>query len=128
MSRSLRHLQIWTDYDTAFLLYCVFVAIYSSVMIYKIAPTRGRDSPVYYISICATVGSVSVMSVKAFGVALKLTFNGNNQFTHPSTYAFMIVVAVSVLTQMNYFNKALNEFTSSMYEPHLEETPKTDLE
>ena len=83
-------------------------------MIYKIAPKYGRRSPIYYLSICATVGSVSVCSVKAFGIALKLTFAGNNQFTHPSTYAFAIVVIVCILTQINYFNKALGEFEQSM--------------
>jgi hypothetical protein len=86
-------------------------------MIYKIGPKYGRSNPLYYLSICATVGSISVMSVKAFGIALKLTFAGNNQFTHPSTYAFLIVTAVAILTQMNYLNKALGEFSQSVYVP-----------
>jgi hypothetical protein len=85
-------------------------------MIYKVAPVYGKKNPLIYISICSTVGSVSVMSVKAFGIALKLTLGGNNQFTHPSTYAFAIVVVVCILTQMNYFNKALSQFSTSMYE------------
>ncbi|KAG5934113.1 hypothetical protein E4U53_000763 [Claviceps sorghi] len=60
------------------------------------------------------VGSISVMSVKAFGIALKLTFAGNNQFSHPSTYIFMILTGVCILTQMNYFNKALASFPTNM--------------
>ncbi|MCJ1419815.1 hypothetical protein MMC32_006171 [Xylographa parallela] len=100
-----------------FLAYCVFVAVFSFVMIYKICPKYGKRNPLYYLSVCATVGSVSVMSVKAFGIALKLTINGNNQFTHPSTYAFAIVVVVSILTQLNYFNKALNQFSQSIVNP-----------
>ena len=31
------------------------------------------------------------MSVKAFGIAVKLTLGGKNQFTHPSTYVFIIL-------------------------------------
>ncbi len=54
------------------------------------------------------------MSVKAFGIALKLTFAGSNQFTHPSTYVFMIITVVCILTQMNYFNKALSQFPTNM--------------
>lgn len=54
------------------------------------------------------------MSVKAFGIALKLTLAGNNQFTHPSTYVFIIVCIVCIMTQMNYFNKALSQFPTSM--------------
>ncbi|WEW54666.1 hypothetical protein PRK78_000086 [Emydomyces testavorans] len=98
-----------------FLLYCLAVAIFSTVMIYRVAPLYGKKNPMIYISICSTVGSVSVMSVKAFGIALKLTLAGNNQFTHPSTYAFAIVVVCCILTQMNYFNKALSQFSTSMF-------------
>lgn len=54
------------------------------------------------------------MAAKAFGIALKLTSNGNNQFTHASTYVFIIVMIVCILTQMNYFNKALNTFSQSV--------------
>lgn len=57
------------------------------------------------------------MSVKAFGIALKLTMAGNNQFTHPSTWAFAIVTVVCILTQMNYFNKALSQFSTSIVNP-----------
>jgi len=86
-------------------------------MIYCVAPAYGRKNPLVYISICSTVGSVSIMAVKGFGIAVKLTIAGNNQFTHPSTYVFMIVVTVCILTQMNYFNKALSQFSTSLVNP-----------
>ena len=86
-------------------------------MIYKVAPIYGKKNPLVYLSICSTAGSVSVMSAKAFGIALKLTFNGNNQFKFPSTYVFMIVTGVSILTQMNYVNKALSQFSTSIVNP-----------
>lgn len=107
-------LLLTTSYATAFLLYCTAVAVFSSVMIYRVAPKHGKKNPLIYISICSTVGSVTVMSVKAFGIALRLTLGGNNQFTHPSTYAFAIVIVVCILTQMNYFNKALSQFSTSL--------------
>ncbi|KAJ5126727.1 hypothetical protein N7448_007506 [Penicillium atrosanguineum] len=100
-----------------FLLYCFFVATFSTVMIYRIAPRYGKKNPLVFISICSTVGSVSVMSVKAFGIAVKLTFQGNNQFVHASTYVFAIVTGFCILTQMNYFNKALNSFSTSIVNP-----------
>ncbi|ETI23998.1 hypothetical protein G647_05805 [Cladophialophora carrionii CBS 160.54] len=101
----------------AFIIYCLAAIVFSTVMIYKVAPLYGKKNPLIYISICSTVGSVSVMSVKAFGIAVKLTFAGNNQFTHPSTYVFMIVTIVCILTQMNYFNKALSQFSTSIVNP-----------
>lgn len=100
-----------------FLFYCAIVAVFSTVMIYKVSPKYGRKNPLIYLSICSTVGSVSIMAVKAFGIALKMTFGGNNQFTHPSTYVFAIVVVVCILTQMNYFNKALSQFSTSIVNP-----------
>ncbi|KAL4976979.1 magnesium transporter NIPA-domain-containing protein [Aspergillus desertorum] len=100
-----------------FLIYCLAVAVFATVMIYRVAPVYGKRNPLIYISICSTVGSVSVMSVKAFGIALKLTLGGHNQFTHASTYVFLIVTAFCILTQMNYFNKALNEFSTSIVNP-----------
>jgi len=101
----------------AFLLYCIIVLVFAIVMIYRIAPLHGKKNPLIYISICSTVGSVSIMAVKGFGVALKLTFGGNNQLTHPSTYAFAVVVVVCIMTQMNYFNKALATFSTNIVNP-----------
>ncbi|ERF72145.1 hypothetical protein EPUS_02936 [Endocarpon pusillum Z07020] len=100
-----------------FVIYCLAVIAFSIVMIYRVAPKYGKKNPLIYLSICSTVGSVSVMSVKAFGIALKLTLNGNNQFKFPSTYVFMIVTAVAIMTQMNYFNKALSQFSTSIVNP-----------
>lgn len=37
---------------------------------------------------------------QGFGVALKLTFAGNNQLTHMSTYIFGVVVVGCILVQM----------------------------
>ena len=100
--------------DIGFLFFCMAVAVFAVVMIYRVAPKYGKKNPLIYLSICSTVGSVSVMSVKAFGIAVKLTMAGKNQFTHPSTYVFIILTTVCILTQMNYFNKALSQFPTSM--------------
>jgi len=97
-----------------FLIFCLSVLVFAFIMIYQVAPKYGKRNPLIYLSICSTVGSVSVMSVKAFGIAVKLTFGGSNQFTHPSTYVFIILTVVCILTQMNYFNKALSQFPTSM--------------
>ncbi|KAF2026228.1 DUF803-domain-containing protein [Setomelanomma holmii] len=100
-----------------FLFYCLFVAVFSIFMIYKIAPKYGRKNPLIYLSICSTTGSVSIMFIKAFGLALKMTFAGKNQFTHPSTYVFVIMIVGCILTQMNYFNKALSQFSTNIVNP-----------
>ncbi|EIN09076.1 DUF803-domain-containing protein [Punctularia strigosozonata HHB-11173 SS5] len=100
-----------------FLLYCLTVAAFSIFMIYVIAPKHGRTNPLVYISICSLVGSVSVMAIKGFGVAVKLTLGGNNQFTRPATYVFGLCIAGCILVQMNYFNKALDTFSTNVVNP-----------
>ncbi|RKP31536.1 DUF803-domain-containing protein [Metschnikowia bicuspidata] len=101
----------------SFLFYAFLVSGYACFMIYKIVPKYGHTNPMIYISICSTVGSISVMAIKAFGIALKLTFAGNNQLTHASTFVFIVIVVVCILTQMNYFNKALDQFETSIVNP-----------
>lgn len=101
----------------AFMTYVSLVFVFSILMIYVVVPIYGRKHPMVYVSICSTVGSISVMAIKAFGIALKLSFQGNNQFSHASTYVFIVVVAVCILTQMNYFNKALDQFDTSIVNP-----------
>jgi magnesium transporter len=99
------------------MLYCTAAVAFSVVMIYHYAPKYGKQNPLVYISICSTVGSISVMSIKAFGIALKLTAAGNNQFSHASTYVFAVVTVVCIMTQMNYFNKALSQFPTQIVNP-----------
>lgn len=100
-----------------FLSYLFIVSVFTVFMIIKIAPKFGSKHPMVYISICSGVGSITVCAIKAFGIALKLTLSGNNQFSHPSTYIFILTVVVCILTQMNYFNKALAQFDTSIVNP-----------
>lgn len=83
-------------------------------MIYRVAPVHGTSNPLVYLSICSLAGSVSIMAIKGLGVALKLTFSGNNQLTHLPTYIFALVVGGCIATQMNYFNKALDTFSTNV--------------
>ncbi|KAG9235940.1 magnesium transporter [Amylocarpus encephaloides] len=100
-----------------FLFFCLLSAIFSVFMIYTVCPRYGTQNPLYYLSVCAVTGAVSVMSLKAFGIAIKLTFAGMNQFTHASTYVFALVATLCIVTQMNYFNKALSTFPQSIVSP-----------
>ena len=102
------------NYLPGFLFFCFATAIYTVVMIYVVCPKYGAINPVYYLSVCAATGAVSVMSLKAFGIAIKLTVAGLNQFVHFSTYAFAVVAIGCILVQMNYFNKALSTFSQSV--------------
>lgn len=60
----------------------------------------------FFLWVFAT--NLQVMSVKALGTLLKLTFEGKNQLLYPDTWFFMLVVAICVIMQMNYLNKVSN--------------------
>lgn len=98
-------------------------------MIYFVVPRYGRTFPLVYLSICSLVGSVSVMAIKGLGVAVKLTLSGNNQFGRPATYVFGLLVAGCIVVQMNYFNKALDTFSTNVYVflPHSLVTPYSPI-
>lgn len=97
------------------MFYSTFVTVFCTWMIYKVAPVHGNSNPLVYLSICSLVGSISVMAIKGLGVALKLTFSGNNQLSHLPTYVFAIVVGGCIAIQMNYFNKALDTFSTNVF-------------
>ncbi|XP_078148123.1 putative magnesium transporter NIPA3 isoform X2 [Carex rostrata] len=99
-------LEIWNmATQPAFLLYVASVVVLVFVLIFRFAPCYGQSNVLIYTGICSLMGSLSVMSVKALGTSLKLTFEGMNQLIYPETWFFMLVVVTCVITQMNYLNK-----------------------
>lgn len=103
--------------EPAFLFYAAMVIASVIVLIIHFVPHYGQTHIMAYLGVCSLVGSLSVMSVKALGIALKLTFSGMNQLLYPQTWAFTIVVISCVVTQMNYLNKALDTFNTAVVSP-----------
>ncbi|KAJ6777657.1 MAGNESIUM TRANSPORTER-RELATED [Salix koriyanagi] len=110
--------EIWSmAIQPAFLLYVGSVVVLVFIMIVHFAPQCGHSNVLVFTGICSFMGSLSVMSVKAVGTALKLTFEGNNQLLYPETWFFVLIVATCVITQMNYLNKALDTFNTAVVSP-----------
>lgn len=45
------------------------------------------------------------MSIKAIGIAIKLTMEGVSQIGYPQTWLFLMVAVTCVVTQLIYLNK-----------------------
>ncbi|CAO1943468.1 unnamed protein product [Urochloa humidicola] len=103
--------------EPAFMCYAAVVIGIAAILVYRFVPLYGQTHVMVYIGVCSLVGSISVMSVKALGIALKLTFSGMNQLIYPQTWAFTLVVISCVITQMNYLNKALDTFNTAVVSP-----------
>ncbi|XP_065870453.1 probable magnesium transporter NIPA4 isoform X1 [Euphorbia lathyris] len=110
--------QVWDlATEPAFMFYAALVITAVFVLIFHYIPDYGQTHIMVYIGVCSLVGSLSVMSVKALGIALKLTLSGMNQMIYPQTWAFTLIVITCVLTQMNYLNKALDTFNTAVVSP-----------
>ncbi|CAL9058772.1 unnamed protein product [Musa banksii] len=103
--------------EPAFLCYATIVIAAILVLTFFYIPQYGQTHVMFYVGVCSLVGSLSVMGVKALGIALKLTFSGINQLIYPQTWAFTIAVLICVVTQMNYLNKALDTFNTAVVSP-----------
>ncbi|CAI0378642.1 unnamed protein product [Linum tenue] len=88
-----------------FLVYSALVVIAVSVLIFYCVPRYGQTHLIVYVGICSLMGSLTVMSVKAVSIALKLSFSGMNQFVYFETWIFTIIVITCCLLQINYLNK-----------------------
>ncbi|XP_040999569.1 probable magnesium transporter NIPA2 [Juglans microcarpa x Juglans regia] len=103
--------------EPGFLVYSCIVLVLVAVLIVRFVPLYGQTHLVVYIGICSLMGSLTVMSVKAVGIALKLTFSGMNQFIYFQTWFFTVVVIACCLLQINYLNMALDTFNTAVVSP-----------
>ncbi|XP_057959866.1 probable magnesium transporter NIPA2 isoform X2 [Malania oleifera] len=103
--------------EPGFIVYTGIVLILVIFLIFRMVPRYGKTHMLVYVGICSLMGSLTVMSVKALGIALKLTFSGMNQFVYFQTWFFTVVVLISCLFQINYLNKALDTFNTAVISP-----------
>lgn len=89
-----------------FLAYAALAVTSACFLATVVAPTHGSSNLLVHISVCSLVGSLSVLSCKALGISIKLSFMGSNQLIYPETWFCAAVVIACVVTQMNYLNKA----------------------
>ncbi|XP_038986979.1 probable magnesium transporter NIPA2 isoform X1 [Phoenix dactylifera] len=110
--------QVWSlATEPGFIAYTCVVVFLVIFLIIQLAPRYGDTHMVVYIGICSLMGSLTVMSVKALGIGIKLTFEGKNQFIYAQTWLFAAVVVICCLLQLNYLNKALDIFNTAVVSP-----------
>lgn len=110
--------EIWgLAIQPAFLLYTASVIAVALVLILYCAPRFGQTNILVYIGICSVIGSLTVMSVKAIGIAIKLTLEGANQFKYFQSWVFAMVSVTCIVIQLNYLNMALDTFNTAVVSP-----------
>uniref|UniRef100_A0A8C5MRJ4 NIPA like domain containing 4 n=1 Tax=Leptobrachium leishanense TaxID=445787 RepID=A0A8C5MRJ4_9ANUR len=103
--------------DPGFIAYISLLLICCLVLIFIICPRYGHSNILVYLAICSLLGAFSVSSVKGLGIAVKGLLMGQPVVDHPLPWVLILILAVSVVTQVNYLNKSLDVFNTSMVFP-----------
>ncbi|KAK3826635.1 MAG: magnesium transporter NIPA-domain-containing protein [Linnemannia elongata] len=84
----------------------------------RVAPKYGKKHMLVYITICSLIGSLSVVATQGLGAAIVRNITtGTPQFNHWFIYVTMVFVVCTLVTEINYLNKALNLFNTAMVTP-----------
>lgn len=83
--------EIWAlATQPAFLIYAVATLLIVLALILYFEPRCGQTNILVYLGICSLMGSITVVSIKAIGIAIKLTLEGINQIAYPQTWFFSL--------------------------------------
>ncbi|XP_069748036.1 magnesium transporter NIPA2 isoform X2 [Narcine bancroftii] len=103
--------------DPGFVVFATFVIIISLILIFVVGPRHGQTNILVYITICSVIGALSVSCVKGLGIAIKELFAGKPILTHSLSWILLLSLIACISTQINYLNKALDIFNTSLVTP-----------
>ncbi|MBW0488656.1 hypothetical protein O181_028371 [Austropuccinia psidii MF-1] len=100
-----------------FLVFASVILISALALIFFVAPKWGKTNMLVYITICSIIGGLSVVSTQGLGSSILTTIRGENQFKYWFMYFLLGFVICTLLTEINYLNKALELFNTAMVTP-----------
>ncbi|XP_039950276.1 magnesium transporter NIPA2 [Bactrocera neohumeralis] len=104
--------------DPGFIFYVLCILGSTVYVALFIAPRYGHSNVTVYIYLCSGIGSLTVMSCKALGLAIRDTINGTgNDFKTWMPWFLICVTVTFIAIQMNYLNKALDVFNTGIVTP-----------
>lgn len=101
-----------------FVVYAILVVLLLVLLMVWIAPAHGTSNIMVYVAICSLLGSFTVPSSKGLGLVAQDVF-GDGPLSSRALALFLGllgVLAVSILTQFFFINKALECFSSNTFE------------
>ncbi|XP_029005149.1 magnesium transporter NIPA1 [Betta splendens] len=104
--------------DPVFQTYALLVVVLLFALIVWVAPVHGSSNIMVYVAICSLLGSFTVPSSKGLGLVGQEVFDDGPSGSRARTLFLGLLgtLAVSILTQFFFINKALECFTSNMFE------------
>ncbi|XP_030626045.1 magnesium transporter NIPA1-like [Chanos chanos] len=104
--------------DSVPLIYISVVVLLLIILIGWFAPAYGSSNIMVYVGICSLLGSFTVPSIKGLKLAAPDVIHGPNTDIR-AVYLFLGLLgtlAVSILIQFTFINKALENFSSTMFD------------
>lgn len=87
-----------------FLSYAGVIIVGSIITAVWAGPRYGKKSMFVYISICSSIGGLSVVATQGLGAAILAQINGESQFKHWFLYVLFVFVVATLLTEIIYLN------------------------
>ncbi|XP_009330009.1 PREDICTED: magnesium transporter NIPA2-like [Pygoscelis adeliae] len=103
--------------DPGFIVFAVCVLVSSLLLIFVAGPRYGQSNVLVYVLVCSAIGSLSVSCVKGLGIALKELFSGKPVLKEPLGWVLLVCLVICISIQINYLNKALDIFNTSVVTP-----------
>ncbi|XP_038266413.1 magnesium transporter NIPA2 [Dermochelys coriacea] len=103
--------------DPGFVVFATLVVIVSLILIFVVGPRHGQTNILVYITICSVIGALSVSCVKGLDITIKELIAGKPVLKHPLSWILLLSLIICVSTQINYLNRALDIFNTSIVTP-----------
>ncbi|KAM9274157.1 magnesium transporter NIPA2-like [Morus bassanus] len=103
--------------DPGFIVFALCVLVSSLLLIVVAGPRYGQSNVLVYVLVCSAIGSLSVSCVKGLGIALKELFSGKPVLREPLGWVLLVCLVICISIQINYLNKALDIFNTSVVTP-----------
>ncbi|MGH0160280.1 UNVERIFIED_CONTAM: hypothetical protein FKN15_053116 [Acipenser sinensis] len=100
-----------------FIVFAASVVVSSLILIFVAGPRYGQKNVLVYVLICSVIGSLSVSCVKGLGIGIKELVMGQSVLKNPLFWVLLICLVACISTQINYLNKALDIFNTSIVTP-----------
>lgn len=105
-------------FDYLFLTYVGTIFLMCFIIKLVFIPRFGNTNITVYLLLCSSIGSLTVVFCKGVALGVRESFSGSaNNFTNYIFWLLFVTAVVCIMIQMNYLNKSLDIFNTSIVTP-----------
>ncbi|XP_075974479.1 magnesium transporter spict [Anticarsia gemmatalis] len=105
-------------FDYLFLSYVGTIFVMNLIIRIVFIPRFGNTNIAVYLLLCSSIGSLTVVFCKGVALGVRETFSSKiNNFSNYVFWLLFAVAVICIMIQMNYLNKSLDIFNTSIVTP-----------